>query len=202
MRPDIHKIYLSQRSACALLLAAVLSVGAMDIGAATRPRATASQVRAVSATPARTTPVRQLTITVLWDDAMSTRESGLWIGYLFARMEFVSRNGGRYMRAPGVVTPIFDEEVFARGEAAKIYRELRSQGKGTDSAYFNDLDKVDAAGFMREYVWQYLHRDGWDAPSEALRTREFERWARDNLAGHMTQTRGRIAFQTGTAAGS
>jgi hypothetical protein len=126
----------------------------------------------------------------------------LWIGYLFARMEFVSRNGGRYTRVPGVITPIYDEEVFARGEAAKMYRALRSQGKGTDSPYFNDLDKIDAAGFMREYVWQYLRRDSWGAAPDTLRGSEFERWARVNLTGHTPETRGRVAFQTGTTAGS
>ena len=52
-------------------------------------------------------------------------------------------------RVPGVIIPIFDEEVFARGEAAKIYRNLKQQNKAMESPYFNDLEKVDAAGFWR-----------------------------------------------------
>jgi hypothetical protein len=190
-----------------------LSVTALPASAAGKPAATAhASARANSQATASTrlanarstapAPQKQLTITVLWDDAMTSRESGLWIGYLFARMEFVSRNGGRYSRVPGVITPIFDEEVFARSEAAKIYRELRSKGRGTDSAYFNDLEKVDSAGFMREYVWQYLRRDTWSVAPEALRNSDFERWARSNLGQHAVETRGRVAFQTGTTAGS
>lgn len=190
-------------------LATLLGLSALALPAASaagkstaaHPRPVANN-RVATARPRTPAPQKQLTITVLWDDAMTSRESGLWIGYLFARMEFVSRNGGRYNRVPGVITPIFDEEVFARGEAAKMYRELRSKGSGTDSAYFNDLEKVDSAGFMREYVWQYLHRDAWGAAPEALRSSDFERWARSNLGQHAVETRGRVAFQTGTTAGS
>ncbi len=187
---------------------AITFLCSVSVASASGGKPSAASVHTSRATPtalARTAPrppaAKQLTITVLWDDAMSTRDSGLWIGYLFARMEFISRNGGRYNRVPGVVNPIFDEEIFARTEAAKVYRELRSKGKGTDSAYFNDLDKVDAAGFMREYVWRYLHRDEWGVAPDALRVSEFDRWAKANLLSHAPETRGRIAFQDGAASG-
>ncbi len=129
---------------------------------------------------------------------MTTRESGLWIGYLFARMDFIGRNGGRYHRVPGVILPIFDEEVFARGEAAKIYRNLKQKSKAMESAYFNDLEKVDAAGYMPEYVWRYLRRKEWSTSTDNLRSAEFERWSRSNLtANHAPETRGSVVFQTG-----
>jgi hypothetical protein len=141
---------------------------------------------------------RQLTISIDWGDAMTTRESGLWIGYLFARMDFISRNGGRYHRVPGVITPIYDEEVFARSEAAKIYRNLKKQNKAMESPYFNDLEKVDAAGYMPEYVWQYLKRREWQDPPANLRAAEFSRWSIRHLAGnHAAESRGRVVFQTG-----
>ena len=191
---------LTRLLATALPLAITLLPPAAD--AATRRHAAVTAPLLANARGNAPAPHKQLTITVLWDDAMSTRESGLWIGYLFARMEFVARNGGRYSRVPGVITPIFDEEVFARGEAAKVYRELRLKGKGTDSPYFNDLEKVDAAGFMREYVSQYLRRDSWAAAPDALRSDEFAHWARSNLTNHAVETRGRVAFQNGDSAGS
>jgi hypothetical protein len=140
---------------------------------------------------------RQLTISVDWGDAMTTRESGLWIGYLFARMDFISRNGGRYNRVPGAIAPLFDEEVFARGEAAKIYRNLKKQNKAMESPYFNELEKVDAAGFMPEYVWQYHKRSEWALAPTKLRTADFDRWSRQNLApNHAPETRGRVVFTT------
>lgn len=148
--------------------------------------------------PAAPAAARQLTISVDWGDAMTTRESGLWIGYLFARMDFISRNGGRYHRVPGAIAPLFDEEVYARGEAAKIYRNLKKQNKAMESSYFNDLEKVDAAGFMPEYVWQHLNRSGWSEKPNNLRSADFERWSRQNLApSHAPETRGRVVFQTG-----
>lgn len=128
---------------------------------------------------------------------MSTRESGLWIGYLFARMEYIGRNGGLYHRVPGVILPIFAEEVFARGEAAKIYRSLKQQNKAMESPYFNELEKVDAAGFMPEYVWRFLKRNEWSTVPANLRAADFDRWSRSNLTtNHAPETRGNVVFST------
>lgn len=192
-------------SALVLTLFASAGNAASSPTAGARPRATVTATTrpSPSATPrvpkAPATPAspRQLTISIDWGDAMTTRESGLWIGYLFARMEFIGRNGGRYHRVPGVIIPIFDEEVFARGEAAKIYRNLKQQNKSMESPYFNDLEKVDAAGFMPEYVWRYLKRNEWSTVPPDLRTAEFDRWSRSNLASkHAPETRGNIVFST------
>ncbi len=188
-----------------LLLTVAASALAADKPAVAGSRTTTT-ANTPTATPARprrpavpTAPVapRQLTISIDWGDAMTTRESGLWIGYLFARMDFIGRNGGRYHRVPGVIVPIYDEEVFARGEAAKIYRNLKQQNKAMESPYFNDLEKVDAAGFMPEYVWQYHRRSEWRDQPGNLRTAEFDKWSRNNLTGgHRTETHGRVIFQT------
>ena len=179
--------------------AATSSTGAAKpratVTATTRPSPNATpRVPKAPATPASP---RQLTISIDWGDGMTTRESGLWIGYLFARMDFIGHNGGRYQRVPGVIIPIFDEEVFARGEAAKIYRNLKQQNKAMESPYFNDLEKVDAAGFMPEYVWRYLKRNEWSTAPPDLRAVEFERWSRSNLASkHAPETRGNVVFST------
>jgi hypothetical protein len=194
-------------TAVALVLGLSASIGfaATSSTAGTRPRPTATVATrpSPSATPrvpkAPATPAspRQLTISIDWGDAMTTRESGLWIGYLFARMDFIGRNGGRYHRVPGVIIPVFDEEVFARGEAAKIYRNLKQQNKAMESPYFNDLEKVDAAGFMPEYVWRYLKRNQWSTVPPNLRAAEFDRWSRGNLASnHAPETRGNVVFST------
>jgi hypothetical protein len=159
--------------------------------------ATRSAAPSKPAKPAAPAAARQLTISIDWGDAMTSRESGLWIGYLFARMDFIGRNGGRYTRVPGVILPIFDEEVFARGEAAKIYRNLKEKNKAMESPYFNDLEKVDAAGYMPEYVWRYLKRNEWSTTPVNLRAADFERWSRSNLtANHAPETRGKVIFST------
>jgi hypothetical protein len=190
--------------ASAGIVAMLLATSAIAVGAETaQSRSTKRTPTTVASLPAQPRPPnkpvapKQLTISVDWGDAMTTRESGLWIGYLFARMDFISRNGGRYNRVPGPIAPIFDEEVFARGEAAKIYRNLKKQNKAMESPYFNDLEKVDAAGFMPEYVWQHLKRGDWSEKPSSLRNADFERWARQNLTpNHAPETRGRVVFTT------
>ena len=177
-------------AALVLSLSAGTGLAAASSTAGARPRTPKA--------PAAPAVPRQLTISIDWGDAMTTRESGLWIGYLFARMDFIGRNGGRYQRVPGVILPIFDEEVFARGEAAKIYRNLKQQNKAMESPYFNDLEKVDAAGFMPEYVWRHLQRKEWSTVPPDLRVAEFDRWSRNNLASnHAPETRGNVVFSTG-----
>jgi hypothetical protein len=189
---------LSASIGCALAVA--LLAAPVQGAAGTHLKANKAVTPMAPATPIkpRTPPApKQLTITVDWDDAMSGKESGLWIGYLFARMDFIGRNGGRYTRVPGVVIPIFDEEVFARSEAAKVYRNLKKQNKAMESRYFNELEMVDNAGFMPEYVWQYLKRPEWAAIPNNLRAAEFERWSKKNLGEHHTpETRGRVVFKT------
>lgn len=180
-----------------LLCTLAFSVNSWAAAPTHRASVSRSTTHRVAAPPpaARTVPAQHLTLTVLWDDAMSSKESGLWIGYLFARMDYIGRNGRDYPQLAGVIAPKFDEEVFARSEASKVYRDMRSRGKGVDSKYFNDLEKVEAAGFMREYAWQYFKRSDWGAAPTSLRMSEFAAWNAVNLSNHQPQTRGRVAFQ-------
>lgn len=153
---------------------------------------------AAAASPNSKRPAPQaskpLTVTVLWDNAMTGKEAGIWMGYLFARMKYVSNHGGQYARVAGVVAPRYEEEVHARTEAVHIYRDIRARKPEMAAPYFDALDKVEAAGFMREYVWQFLRRPEWAAPNSPLRSVEFEHWARDALRDHRVETRGRIAL--------
>jgi hypothetical protein len=186
-------------TAATLVLSLSASIGftATSSTATATTRPSPNGTPRVPKAPAAPAAPRQLTISIDWGDAMTTRESGLWIGYLFARMDFIGRNGGRYHRVPGVIIPIFDEEVFARGEAANIYRNLKQQNKAMESPYFNDLEKVDAAGFMPEYVWRYLKRNEWSTAPPNLRAAEFDRWSRGNLnSKHAPETRGNVVFST------
>ena len=134
----------------------------------------------------------QLTVSVLWDDAMTNKQAGVWMGYLFARVQYVSQHAPQYPNSPGIVAPKFDEEVHARSEAVEIYRDIRARKPEMASEYFNALERVHAAGYMREYVWRYLKRPEWTQPAAQLRDQEFERWTREHLPGHQVETRGQI----------
>ena len=52
--------------------------------------------------------------------------------------------------------------------AVSTFRELRRNDALLASAYFSDIDRVEAAGFLREYVWSYLHHASWDARSPRI----------------------------------
>jgi len=98
----------------------------------------------------------QLTVSVLWDDAMTNQQAGVWMGYLFARVQYVSDHAPEYPNVPGIVQARFAEEVHARSEAVEIYRDLRARKPNMANDYFDELERVYAAGFMSEYVWHYL----------------------------------------------
>jgi hypothetical protein len=54
---------------------------------------------------------------------------------------------------------------------------------------------VEQAGFMREYVWHYLHQQAWKQIPASIRMEAFETWQRSNLAEHKPMTRGGIRFE-------
>jgi hypothetical protein len=176
-----------------VVLLSLLIAGASAAAAAdsSGPRA---RVTPTASAAAKTAP---LTVTVLWDNAMSGKEAGVWMGYLFARMKYVSSHGGQYPHVVGVVAPKYEEEVHARTEAVHIYRDIRSRKPEMAAPYFDDLDRVEAAGFMREYVWKHLRRPEWQAPASALRAADFDAWAGEHIPSHQVETRGRIALQRG-----
>jgi hypothetical protein len=81
-----------------------------------------------------------------------------WLFYLGARAEYRKQHK---LPAPatGEIAPTFREEVTARQAAVAMYSVLKSSS-GRDP-YWEALAKVDSAGFIKEYVWTYLHRREW-----------------------------------------
>ncbi|HEY1266733.1 MAG TPA: hypothetical protein VGH16_05715 [Candidatus Binatia bacterium] len=137
---------------------------------------------------------REARLAVNWNpSAVSQKEGALWLGYLLARIQYRSQNNttaAYYGPQPAG----FEEEVAARDTAGQIYVELRQKERDLNVAYFNDLERVRAAGFMREYVWMYLNRGAWSDPG-GLRLAEFDQWRRANLAGHRAVTYGSISLE-------
>lgn len=135
-----------------------------------------------------------LTIAIDWSPTKPEKES-VWLGYLMARANYIAKHSDAYPQQVGPVIPSFEEEVEARTTVAKIYQELQTSGKDLNLAYFNDLHRVEQAGFMREYVWHYLHQRAWKQIPASIRMEAFETWQRSNLAKHKPMTRGGIRFE-------
>jgi len=77
----------------------------------------------------------------------------------------------------------FDREVFARAEAARIWKQLREKGEVNADKDLDALSAINDAGYMQEYVWIYLKRRSFQNPGD-LRLEEFRVWAKENLQQH------------------
>src|SRR5262249_47280810 len=135
---------------------------------------------------------------ILWDPETPEEESKIWLAYLFARAAFAANEtaGGP---AVGERESSFEEEGRGRQIALTTFRALKRDSAQPESAYFNDIDRVEAAGFLREYVWSYLRNASWATKPENLDLAGFETWRATNLAHHTPVTHGRIAFRLASA---
>ena len=77
-------------------------------------------------------------------------------------------------RENGAVGPDFNTECRARDAMAKLW-EARARQAGLREPYLDLLARVRTAGFMREYVWQYLRRSDWPQPPD-LEQEAFKAW--------------------------
>jgi hypothetical protein len=137
-------------------------------------------------------------LAILWDPETPEEESKIWLAYLFARGAFAANEtaGGP---AVGERESTFDEEVRGRTIALFTFRALKRDHAPLASAYFSDIDRVEAAGFLREYVWSYLRHASWSAAPENLDLAGFDTWRAEHLANHKAVTHGRIAFRLAAA---
>jgi hypothetical protein len=68
-------------------------------------------------------------------------ENAAWLGYVLARAHFVDDHHSLYEQKPGPITPTFTEELTARTDAVKIYREMLAKDSTLDVPYHHPLTK-------------------------------------------------------------
>lgn len=159
-----------------------------------------------AAIPASDEPVRQararaaaeveaaMKVAIVWDPATPEQESRIWLAYLFARAAYAAGESSEGPTA-GEREASFEEEVRGRTMAVNMFRELKRNDARLASVYFNDIDRVEAAGYLREYVWRYLRRGSWKTPPAGLNLDDFDAWRATHLSNHVPVTHGRIAFR-------
>jgi hypothetical protein len=87
----------------------------------------------------------------------------------------------------------FDEECYARDAMAEFWAVQPEEKRRLDP-YLQLLADVRDAGFIREYVWQFLRGPSWSQPAD-LRPDAFRTWAAENgLSEHRAPT---LAFVSG-----
>ena len=80
-------------------------------------------------------------------------------------------------------TNYFEREVYARTQAAQIWKELKQNGSATSDSDLDSLVLVNDAGFMKEYVSDFLSKPSWVLPLD-LKLEEFSAWMTENLPNH------------------
>ena len=153
-----------------------------------------AQARARAAAPASDSADNSMKVAILWDPETPEGEKKIWLAYLFARAAYAANetDGGP---AVGERVSSFEEEVRGRTIALTTFRALKHEPAQAASEYFNDIDRVEAAGFLREYVWSFLHNASWGKTPSNLDLTGFEVWRAEHLANHKAVTHGRIAFR-------
>lgn len=136
-------------------------------------------------------PPDRIDVAIQWDPATPPAERPLWTAYLYTRAAFVAAESHDVALPLGEHTASFREEVRGRLIAVNLYRELARKDPALHSAYFADLARVEAAGFLREYVWRYLRKPSWSRP-DGLRLASFDAWRAVHLEGHVPETYGQL----------
>ena len=144
-----------------------------------------------------TQPTRRY-VAILFDPATPPAERKLWTVYLYTRAALVAAEGDASALPLGVRAPSFEGEVRGRRVAVGLFRALERNDADFGSRYFDDLDRVEAAGFMREYVWHYLKQPDWSTPI-GLQLPQFDAWRAVHLRYHVPVTYGRIAVRRAAA---
>jgi hypothetical protein len=147
------------------------------------------------AAPERPAEQPHESIAILWDPATPAAERPVWTVYLYTRAAQAATESDTDALPLGERLASFDEEVRARRMAVSAFRQLTRDKSGAVSAYFEDLDRVEAAGYLREYVWRYLQQPSWSALPADLRLAAFDDWRREHLRDHVAVTHGHIAVR-------
>ena len=79
-------------------------------------------------------------------------------------------------------------ELTAREHLLDTWQEQRAEHAGITDTYLDNLLRVDAAGFLDEYVVRFFGQRHWQVPAE-VQPDKFKAWQRQHLRRHKPVTR-------------
>ena len=119
------------------------------------------------------------------------QETVIWFSYAVGLANWAKESGAINSAPLGPLVPSFEGELAARRTLITIWREMQEK-KPRTQAYMDALMRIEAAGYLREYVWTVHWRSSWKQPPAGLRIAEFYAWQREALVGHDPRTRSRV----------
>ncbi len=150
---------------------------------------------ALAARPPRPAPARADVQDASIDVDATTNHAAAaaWLAYAVELTRFSSEHPESRPPCGGVLVPGFAAELAARQAALNDYRARDAAAR--TSSYFNELERVDAAGFLDEYVWYYLRNQHTDtAPPPGVDLGAFEQFRQRELPTHAAQSGARVRF--------
>jgi hypothetical protein len=154
--------------------------------------AAALPARPVDPAPAAAPPMPEASIEM--EPTHDTASVAAWLAYAVELARYSADHPDTRPPCGGRLVPGFAAELAARQAALREYR-LRTDAERT-SSYFNELSRVDAAGFLDEYVWHYLRNDRWDvALPPGLDLDAFGQFRARELPTHVAQSGARVRIR-------
>jgi hypothetical protein len=120
-----------------------------------------------------------------------TASAAAWLAYAVELARYSGEHPETRPACGGRLAPGYAAELAARQSALREY-QVRAAVART-SSYFNELARVEAAGFLDEYVWRFLRNERWDVAAPAgLELDAFDRFRERELATHVVQSGARV----------
>jgi hypothetical protein len=155
----------------------------------------ATMAEAIAARPRRPAkPDSSPETSVDFDAGQDPADAALWFAYAGELLRASRDIPGAMPPCGGMLIPGYAAELAARRAALREYHMRDAQA---DSAYFSELARIDAAGFLEEYVWYYLRSEVLDKePPGELDLAGFESFRLRELAAHEAKTGARVRVNT------
>jgi len=157
--------------------------------------ALAASISSRPARPAAALPANAGAPGIAIDPGTDVEDAPLWLAY---GIELARAAGEQPRILPpcgGPLIPDYGTELAARRSALREY--LRRDPANRTSDYFNALARIDAAGFLEEYVWYYLRNPEVDTtPPAELALDDFEKFRARELTAHQVETGAHVRVNT------
>jgi len=151
---------------------------------------------ALAAQPARLAPAEPMPAdtSIDIDPGTDPVEASTWFSYAAEFLRVSRETAGAMPPCGGVVEPRFSTELAARRAALRDY--LARDPSLRNSEYFSLLARIDAAGFLGEYVWHYLRGPTEVEAPAGLDLEGFESFRARELLQHTPKTGARVRVNT------
>lgn len=162
-----------------------------------RAQILATMAEAFAARPARprAQPAEQPGTSIVIEPGNDPAEASLWFHYVNVLLGTATDEPERLPPCGGALVPGYQAELTARRSALREFLARDAAERGSE--YFSDLAKIDAAGFLEEYVWHFLRDQRLDKnPPAGLELDAFREWLARNFPAHNVRTGAHVRVST------